>query len=176
MCNRIKSTLRLEFEELSAENYPMLEKIFREDSNAFIPEEYRKLEKIENYYNAYKYFNNLSSQTANYDWFFKLKSTGEYIGLLNLYDLMFNKESEYHKICSIGFATGERYRRKGLTKEAVQALIDYTFTQLNLECITASTENENIASCSLLQSLGFKINTKDHNDDLKHKYFELRKP
>jgi RimJ/RimL family protein N-acetyltransferase len=171
----IKSTKRLEFEELSKENYHQLVNLFQEDSNPFIQEEYRSLKSAEAYYNGYNYFRTLSPKVSNCDWFFKLKSTGEYVGLLNLYDLIFNKESEYHKICSIGFATGEKYRRKGLTKEAVHALIDYAFTELKLDCVTASTSNDNIASRLFLKRVGFTMNIEDHNDDLNHKYFELRK-
>lgn len=171
----ITSTNRLEFEELSSENYHQLVQLFEKDSSIFIQEEYKNLTQAKDYYHAYQCFRNLSPKAGNCDWFFKLKSTGEYLGLINLYDLTFDQESEYYKICSIGYATGKKYRRQGLTKEAVKALIGYAFSYLKLECITASTVNDNLASCSFLQSLGFEINTKDHNDDLKNKYFELRK-
>jgi len=173
--SNIESTGKLEFEELSAENYHQLVLLFEQDSNPFIQEEYKNLSQVKDYYNAYQCFRNLSSKTSNCDWFFKLRRTGEYLGLLNLYDLDFDPESKYHKMCSIGYAIGEKHRQKGLTKEAVNALINYTFSELNLECITASTVNNNIASISFLQSIGFTINTIDHKDDLENKYFELRK-
>jgi len=145
--SNIESTGKLEFEELSAENYHQLVLLFEQDSNPFIQEEYKNLSQVKDYYK----------------------------GLLNLYDLDFDPESKYHKMCSIGYAIGEKHRQKGLTKEAVNALTNYTFSELNLECITASTVNNNIASISFLQSIGFTINTIDHKDDLENKYFELRK-
>jgi len=169
----IISNEKLEFEELSANNYHELVNIFENDTNPFIQEEYKSRDKAEKYYHAYQYFRNLSSNTNHRDWFIKLKKTGEYIGLINLYDLAF--EGEYSKICSIGYATGEKYRGKGWTKDAVRTLIAYAFEELNLECVTASTLKENIISRSFLHSLGFSINMKDHDDDLDHKYFELRK-
>lgn len=171
----IEPTERLEFEELSAGNFLQLVTVFQEDSNLFIQEGYKNAESARKYYEGYNYFRHHSSQTSNCDWLFKLKSTGAYVGLLNLYDLNFDKNSNYHKMCSIGYATGEKYRRKGLTKEAVLALIKYTFTELNLESIMASTMNDNIASRLFLQSISFSANTKDYENNIKNKYFELKK-
>ncbi|MGK0365432.1 MAG: RimJ/RimL family protein N-acetyltransferase [Saprospiraceae bacterium] len=173
--NNINPTEHLTFEPLSKKNYKNLYFLFKDDFDPFVQKEYKNIESAEKYFNSYSYFRDASPQTTVRDWFFKLKSTGEYIGLLNLYDLTFDAESEYHKMCSIGYATGEKYRRKGLTKEAMKALVRYIFAELNLECITASTTNENIASRAFLGSLGFSMNTKDHNDNLENKYFELWK-
>lgn len=171
----MNSTQNLSFEPLSQDNWQELYHLFKEDENSFVLQEYKNKDTVKNYYHSYLYFRNATPKTTVHDWLIKLKNTGEYVGLLNLYDIIFDQDSPYYKMCSIGYVTAEKFRGKGFTKEAVQTLIDYAFTTQNLECITAMTANENVASRGLLQSLGFKINTKDHNDDLKNKYFELKK-
>ena len=170
----MNSTHNLSFEALSQDNWQELYHLFKEDENSFVAQEYKNKDTVKNYYHSYLYFRNATPKVTVHDWLFKLKNTGEYAGLLNLYDIIFDQNSPYYKMCSIGYATAEKFRGKGLTKEAVQALIDYAFTT-HLECITATTANENTSSRRLLQSLGFSINTKDHKDDLENKYFELRK-
>lgn len=55
----------------------------------------------------------------------------------------------------LSYWLGEPYSRQGYMKEALHALIDYLFSEENLECVSARCFAPNEASLALLRSLGF---------------------
>jgi len=55
----------------------------------------------------------------------------------------------------IGYMLHPDHWRKGIMKEAINAVVDYGFTVLNLHSIEALLDPKNIASSSVLESTGF---------------------
>lgn len=55
------------------------------------------------------------------------------------------------------YALSPAYQRQGYTTEAAQALIDYAFTQLDLQRIVATTTYENVASINVMRKVGMRI-------------------
>lgn len=55
----------------------------------------------------------------------------------------------------IGYRMGRDYWKKGLMTEALTALIDFAFDELNLIRLEADTDPRNAASIRLLERLGF---------------------
>jgi RimJ/RimL family protein N-acetyltransferase len=63
---------------------------------------------------------------------------------------------EQGKESNLGYIFNFNYHGKGYATEACQALLDYSFTQLQLQRIVTGTATENIASVRLLERLGFR--------------------
>lgn len=55
----------------------------------------------------------------------------------------------------LGYMLHPDYQGKGLMQEALQAIINFGFTELNLHTIEAVIDPANIASEKILQKLGF---------------------
>ena len=57
---------------------------------------------------------------------------------------------------TLGYWTGASHARQGYMREAILALVHYTFTRLDLSRIEAACLPENTASRGLLENCGFK--------------------
>ena len=62
------------------------------------------------------------------------------------------------------YALSSAYQRQGYATEAVQALIDYAFTQLRLKRIVATTTYENVASMGVMRKVGMCIEENPYSD------------
>jgi [ribosomal protein S5]-alanine N-acetyltransferase len=72
------------------------------------------------------------------------------IGLMGYYRIYLE-----HKRAEVGYMLSEEYHNKGLMQEALQALLEFGFTQLGLHSIEAIIDPENIASETVLHKAGF---------------------
>ena len=57
---------------------------------------------------------------------------------------------------TLGYWTGAAHARQGYMREAILALVHYTFSRLDLSRIEAACLPENVASRGLLENCGFK--------------------
>lgn len=57
---------------------------------------------------------------------------------------------------TLGYWTGARFARQGFMREAIGALVHFSFTRLDLSRIEAACLPENAASRGLLENCGFK--------------------
>lgn len=57
---------------------------------------------------------------------------------------------------TLGYWTGQPFARHGYMREAIEAVVHYSFTRLDLSRIEAACLPENAASRGLLESAGFK--------------------
>ena len=80
------------------------------------------------------------------------KETGKVIGEINM-----NEDSLRYGVDAkeLSYMLREDYSRQGYMKEALQAVIEYLFTQEKVECVSARCFAPNEASLALLRSLGF---------------------
>ena len=84
-------------------------------------------------------------------------NNGKIIGDIALQDINYKNRS-----CSIGMGLSKlEYRNKGYGKEAVKILLDYGFSNMGLERITANTLEINISAQKLLEKTGFKLEGKE---------------
>ncbi|MFC4560158.1 GNAT family N-acetyltransferase [Virgibacillus kekensis] len=84
-------------------------------------------------------------------WGLVWKDTGEFIGTVGLNNL--NLRS---KKAEVGFELHPDYWQKGITTEAVKAVLRYAFEELNLYRMGAVTFPQNKASITLLERIGFQ--------------------
>ena len=89
-------------------------------------------------------------QKDHYAYFICLKDTGEVIGFIGTFEL----EKDVYE--DSGLCISEKYQRLGFAKEAVKALIDIIFNELNGKMFLYSCFNTNEKSRKLCTSLGFK--------------------
>lgn len=85
-----------------------------------------------------------------FTWKVILKETGAEIARVNIGQI-----NRFGNILDMGYVMFPDYWRKGIMTEAVSKLISYLFNEIKLHKITANTNNENLASKSLLSKLGF---------------------
>ena len=80
------------------------------------------------------------------------KKDGKVIGEISIEDdsVRWGVESK-----ELSYFIHEAYSRQGYMKEALQAVIEYLFTQEKVECVSARCFAPNEASLALLRSLGF---------------------
>lgn len=57
----------------------------------------------------------------------------------------------------VGYALGSQHRQQGYATEAIFALLDYAFSELNVERVFATTNRSNAGSIALMQRVGMRI-------------------
>ncbi|MGF2615822.1 GNAT family N-acetyltransferase [Rossellomorea vietnamensis] len=108
------------------------------------------LQKIEQAAEIIQSFRSGYESKRSMRWGITLKETGAFIGTAGLNNLQVRQ-----KKAEIGFEIHPDYWRSGYTTEAVLAVINHAFEELQLFRIGAVTFLENRASFSLLEKLGF---------------------
>ena len=76
---------------------------------------------------------------------------GDYVG-----HIQFNDIDERHGTCEIGVSIWCDFRNKGYGKAAVEIVLGYIFDERRLNKVNADCIDCNIASISLMKSLGFQ--------------------
>lgn len=74
------------------------------------------------------------------------------IGMIDLFD--FNPQ---HNRVGVGILILPIYQNKGFASEALELIIDYTFTYLNIHQIFANIASDNTKSIALFEKFNFKI-------------------
>lgn len=86
-------------------------------------------------------------------WVVRLRETpGEIIGHVAITAI----QRGVRQAASLGYGIDERHEGRGLTSEAVAAVVAYAFNALNLHRVEAGHRPENLASARVLQKLGFE--------------------
>ncbi len=80
-----------------------------------------------------------------------LRSTGDMIGNIRLYDFV-----DQNRRCDIGYALTQPHWGKGYLAEAMAAVLDYAFAELDLIRIEADIDPRNDASARLLERMAFQ--------------------
>lgn len=166
---------KLSYEMLSLENHYAVPKMFSEENNPFVIDEYKDEDKFSQYTQYHLNYNRFSPKNGGCDWLFKLKDSEEYIGILNVYDLNRENIADRHLRCTIGFNTRIECRRKGYTLEAVKHLLEYIPDQFGRTIVLAYTHKNNYPSINLLMKLGF-VNKSDEYTNDKYSFFERTLP
>lgn len=172
--SNIPPSERLTYELVDEDNYEVIFEMFGGDKNPFVSDNYKTLRQVASYSFYLLYDVKFSAKKTGCDWLFKLKDTGEYVGLLNMYDMSRENFADVNKQCTIGFSTAASFRRKGYTLEAIQSLVKHIFESYSIQQrILAYTEKENIASQNLLNKLGFTEPEEVYFGTSVYSYFNL---
>ncbi len=93
----------------------------------------------------------VSEYKANsiYNWAIALKELGEPIGGISVVN-----QDDVNFCCEIGYCLSQAYWRKGIMPEALNAVIDFLFSQVGVNRITAKHDTENPASGRVMQKCG----------------------
>ncbi len=79
------------------------------------------------------------------------------------------------KIAELYITLGEtEYKRKGISTKAIEMLIDYSFSYLNLEKIFLNVDAENIVAIGLYEKVGFKLE-KNFSQEFFGKVFNRKR-
>ena len=74
------------------------------------------------------------------------------VGLLGLMDI-----DQLNKCCEIGILIGEKnYSGKGYAQDAMKAVLDFLFTQMNFNCVYLYVFETNTRAIEFFRKLGFK--------------------
>lgn len=87
-----------------------------------------------------------------YNWAIELKESGEVIGSISAVSF-----SEKHLNCEIGYCISKKFWSKGITTEALKALIHFFFVDVGLNRIQACHDTQNIASGKVMQNAGMVL-------------------
>jgi RimJ/RimL family protein N-acetyltransferase len=81
----------------------------------------------------------------------ELRETGEVIGNVNLHRFF-----ESNRRCEVGYAVATAHQGRGYASEALGAVIEYGFRELDLDRFEADINPANTASARVLERLGFR--------------------
>jgi ribosomal-protein-alanine N-acetyltransferase len=84
------------------------------------------------------------------NWGITIKRNSKIIGIIGHYRI----QPENHR-AEIGYMSLPEYHGKGFITEAIKAVVEYGFEQMNLHSVEAIIDPENIASERVLQKNGF---------------------
>ncbi|MCO6148174.1 GNAT family N-acetyltransferase [Flavobacterium sp. NRK1] len=107
--------------------------------------------------------NNNVNLGLSVNWAITLKDSGTFIGLICLWNF-----SEDRTIAETGYELSPAYHGKGYMNEALQCVMEYGFSKLNLKTITAYTHRENASSLNLLKKNGFIWDEGEVDEDFPY--------
>jgi len=84
-------------------------------------------------------------------WAIEWKAAAKVIGKCTLWQY-----SENNQRAEVGYILNRQYWRMGLMSAALEAMINYAFSDLGLHRLEADTDSNNTASLALLEKLGFQ--------------------
>lgn len=172
----IPASGRLEYELLSESNYMHILNMFQYDLSPYIVDYYQDANKLKIFAESEIYYHRNSPKYGGCDWLIKLKSTDEYIGVLNLYNLSIAGLLDTTRYCSIGYNLKESARRKGYATEAVNSLTGYIFLNIPaIRTILIGIERYNQAGKLFAKSIGFKYSRLPYFKNPGQVQYELRR-
>lgn len=151
-------TTRLELKEIDERH---VEDILRIRSNEII-NQFVKRNSPKNNYDALQFILTIKAGKKNnetYYWGISLEDLPHLIGTICLWNF-----SQDRKVVEVGYELLPEYHRKGMMSEALKAVSDFAFHDLNIQEIVAKTHNHNENSKGLLLKHGFTLET-DKEDE-----------
>ncbi len=162
------------FEKLTSENFSQLYLMFEGDDSHFTDEQFKTYQGAESYARLREVHGAYMAKHGGQDWLFRLKSSGQYAGIIHLYDLSLEAFFENDKRCWVGFALRPDLRRKGIMTDALRSFIAYVLDAYpQIYYLHAMTAKENLAAQKLLQRCGFDADPEQRLSE-RH-YFFVRK-
>jgi [ribosomal protein S5]-alanine N-acetyltransferase len=98
------------------------------------------------------WFKGLDAGNTGIRWMITLKDVDQYIG-----DLGFLEIDPENKRAEVSYKLSQSHWNKGVTTEALKAILSYGFEELALNRVTAQVHIDNKASLHVLKKLGFTV-------------------
>jgi [ribosomal protein S5]-alanine N-acetyltransferase len=155
---------RLSYELFSWDNFKQMLDLFENDPSPYVNEEFKSLERLEDYAVSQLEYNCFSFKRGACDWFLHKKESNELVGVLHIYALNWELYSGKHPACMIGHAIAEKYRRQGFAFEAMTHLLDQIPVIFKRYEVEAHFKIANSNSQALLTKLGFTEDRKAGSD------------
>lgn len=114
----------------------------------FIPRPLVKTE--EDALNHFKMIDEKIEKNEGINWAITVKGNPKLIGIIGHYRI----QPENHR-CEIGYMILPQYNGQGIVTEAIKAVLEYGFEDLNMHSIEAVIDPDNVASERVLQKNGF---------------------
>ena len=89
--------------------------------------------------------------SPDFIWGIVLKSSGEVIGMLEIFDI------ENDRMGMVGYRISPEYWRSGICTEALRRAVDFVFTETQMDRLQGSADVRNIASNRVLEKSGFRL-------------------
>ncbi|MDO4940354.1 MAG: GNAT family N-acetyltransferase [Erysipelotrichaceae bacterium] len=93
-----------------------------------------------------------------FDWLVCLKEDDEPIGEISVVNFSLKQ-----RICEIGYCYGKKYWNKGYASEALKAVIDYMFSETNIDKVYSRHLSNNEASGKVMKKAGMKYDGELEN-------------
>jgi RimJ/RimL family protein N-acetyltransferase len=164
---------RLTYELLSPNNYLILLEMFAQDENPFVDSRFKNPQELEEYADYMFSYAAFSPTRGGADWLFRDKN-GKHLGILHLYDLSLANNTSAQESCTIGFATIQEYRAKGISFEAVTHFLTYVRQVFGKTKIWAYTLKNNTAAKQFMQKVGFILDSKQSENDSRYDFYLLK--
>jgi Acetyltransferases, including N-acetylases of ribosomal proteins len=87
-----------------------------------------------------------------YSWGIELKEIGQVIGSIAVMSIAERRDN-----CAIGYCLGEKFWNIGLMTEALNAVIDFLFNEVNFHRIYAVHDVNNIGSGKVMEKVGMQV-------------------
>ena len=112
------------------------------------------------------WYANMIKEDTGRCWAISSKDNLEFYGVVTL--PFWKKE---HRCIDLGYWLMPQHWKKGFVTEALQEVIRYAFTEMNIHRIYAETEDDNPASIATLQKMGFEYEGKKKDCEIKNGRF-----
>lgn len=94
---------------------------------------------------------NSLQENERINWVLVLKATNKVIGLFGFVRFLIE-----HSRAEVGYSLNRNFWRQGYTREALSAILQYSFETLELHTVEAIIHADNAGSAGVLSSLGFR--------------------
>jgi RimJ/RimL family protein N-acetyltransferase len=163
---------RLSYKLLNWRNFKTYLKLFENDENPFVMDDFKSPKGMEQYTLFMLESNRFSGKRGACDWIIYLKNKTP-IGVLHLYELNFEIYEGKHPKPQFGYAISEPFRKQGYAFEATSHLLNLIPKQFKRYEVLANTHKNNEASIGLLQKLGFKVYKGIRDKEVQYFYKKL---
>lgn len=141
-----------DFERKDAEN---LFRIVREKNILrFMPDWSKNNDSPQSYYGYIDWHQSKKNSTDIYEnkrYVIALANTDEMIGMVGM-----GLEDTLNEV-EVAYFMSEKHQRKGYTKEAIEALVNWCFSMSDIKHLILSIDCANIPSCKLAETCGFEL-------------------
>jgi RimJ/RimL family protein N-acetyltransferase len=108
------------------------------------------------------FITNIASSTINI--ILTIEIDGEAAGCISIHP----QTDVYRQNAELGYWLGTKHQRKGIMTEAINAMVNYTFTHLDIDRIYAKVFENNIASARILEKCNFVLDATLHQSIVKN--------
>lgn len=106
---------------------------------------------LEDMHDFVRMLDGFASRNERINWAIEWKESGRVVGMAGFVNI-----KPEHDRAEVGYSLTRSWHRKGIMREALQAILQYGFETMKLHSVEAIIDEENIASGNLLEDGGFR--------------------